>query len=101
MPLRIIFTTRWSNVNVAASVFSDVIVFPPGALVENEPDGFFLAMSGRFCVLDWPGVCWLTLPWLPGELSAGFADVWAGVAVGEAGVTAGGGSVATPGLAPG
>jgi hypothetical protein len=106
MILRTVFTTPWSNVDVAESGFAGVTVPPVGALVEKEFGGLFLAASGRFCGPGWLGVFWLNLPWLPGELFAGFSDGVVGVAAGEAaaageaGAADGGGGVATPGLAP-
>jgi len=91
---------RWSNVDVIESFSSGVTVPPAGALVEKEFGGFFLAAPGRLCGLGWLGVFWLNLPWLPGELFAGFSGGVVGVAEGEAGAADGGGGVATPGLAP-
>jgi hypothetical protein len=96
---------RWSNVDVIESFSSGVTVPPAGALVEKEFGGFFLAAPGRLCGLGWLGVFWLNLPWLPGELFAGFSGGGVGVADGAAaadgaaGAADGGGGVATPGLA--
>src|SRR5208283_1663737 len=89
MTRRNIFTTRWSNVGVAESVASGVTVPPPGALVENESVGFAPAASGRLCVPDRPGVFWVNLPRLPGELFAGFANGGAGVPDDATGFTGG------------
>ena len=80
MILRIVLTTRSSNVTVNVSLSLGVSVPPFDTLVERKPGGLVLATTGCSGIRGWLAVFGLNEVDLPGELFAGFAGGEAGLA---------------------